>query len=440
MPVGLLLLAACVLHELVVVQPPPDLQSRTTSVLFDVVVRDSRGRPVRGLTLQDFSLTEDGTPQQLTALFTRPSRVAGPLHSPSGDTVDSEARPDTAAPAAGPLSGAALPAHEASATAFVFDQLSPEGRALALRVAQRLASRMRDDEWLGVFGLDASLVVAQGFSRDREATSEAVSRMLGRPLRTTDSSAWASTTTGGVSLDPTVPATAGAESAGGLPTFEARRRYMEDGGPAEKLMAQIEWRMALAYDDMARDLQGQNSVIGLRAVSAALAQAPGRKSLVLFAEGLPVTERNRPHFEALIATANSAGVSFYVIDAAGLRVHSAIAEGVRQQDVAGRTALGDLRRGRGAWTLDLERQADVVRSDGNAALWRLARETGGVLIENTNSVDAMAQRLNEDQDAHYLLAYSPLKSQLDATYRHVRVTVRTRGLTAVHRSGYWAVP
>jgi VWFA-related protein len=357
-----------------------------------------------------------------------------------GRAIDTSTPSDTATRAAGPAVAPVQPSQDASATAFVFDQLSPEGRALALQVAQRLATRMRDDEWLGVFGLDASLVVAHGFSRDRAGAREAVGRLMGRPLRTADPSAATSTITGGVSLDPSVPVTAGADSAGALPTFEARRRYMEDGGPAETLLAQIEWRMALAYDEMSRDLQGQSTVIGLRAVAAALARAPGRKSLVLFAEGLPVTERNRPHFAALIATANSAGVSFYVIDAAGLRVHSAIAEGVRQQDVAGRTGLGDLSRGRGAWTRDLERQADVVRSDGNAALWRLARETGGVLIENTNSVDVMARRLNEDQEAHYLLAYSPLNSRLDATYRQVRVTVKKRGLTAVHRSGYWAVP
>lgn len=417
----------------------PDLGTRTTSVLFDVVVRDGKSRPVRGLPLSDFELTEDGRPQQLLAIFT-PGARSSSQQSPALPLARAENASGVAGRATGGVEASAPLAEDASVTAFVFDQLSPDARALAGRVAGRLSGKMRDEEWLGVFALDASLVVAHEFSRDRAGIREAVGRLAGRTSRITDVSGATSITQGGVSLDPSVPATAGADSAGGFATFEARRRYMEDGGPVHTIMAKMEWRMAMAYDEMSRDLQGRSAVIGLRAVSAAMAAKTGRKALVLFTEGLALSEQNRPHFEALIATANSAGVAFYVVDAAGLRVHSAMAEAVRQQDVAGRMGIGDLARGRGAWTKDLERQADMVRSDGNGPLWRLARETGGVLIENTNSVDALGDRLTEDQESHYLLAYSPTRQQLDGSYRQVRVTLKTKGLRAVHRSGYWAVP
>ena len=43
-------------------------QSAGTAVVVDVIVRDSRGRPVRGLTLPDFDVREDGVRQTLQAI------------------------------------------------------------------------------------------------------------------------------------------------------------------------------------------------------------------------------------------------------------------------------------------------------------------------------------------------------------------------------------
>ncbi len=143
--------------------------------------------------------------------------------------------------------------------------------------------------------------------------------------------------------------------------------------------------------------------------------------------------------DTLIATANRAGVTFYVVDAAGLRAHSTIAATARELDVAGREALGDVRRNEGAWTKDLERQADLLRSDGTSSLARLAKETGGVLLENSNGVEAMATRLEQDQRSQYVIAYTSTRPTLDGSYRKVTVKVQRKGATAVHRSGYWAV-
>lgn len=131
--------------------------------------------------------------------------------------------------------------------------------------------------------------------------------------------------------------------------------------------------------------------------------------------------------------------SFYPVDAAGLRAHSAVAATAREQDYAGRVALGDEGRSQGAWTRDLEKQADLVRSDGTASLARLAKETGGLLLENSNSIDRIARRIAEDQASHYLLAYAPVRGEMDGTYRRVMVKVKRRGANATHRSGYWAV-
>ena len=62
-----------------------------------------------------------------------------------------------------------------------------------------------------------------------------------------------------------------------------------------------------------------------------------------------------------------------------------------------------------------------------------------MLLEHTNSVERMARRIAEDQAAHYLLAYTPTKGEMDGSYRRVTVRVSRKGAAATHRSGYWAI-
>jgi VWFA-related protein len=54
-------------HSLPSGQQPSDLvfKSEVKRVILDVVVTDSQGKPVQNLTEQDFSVTEDGHPQQI---------------------------------------------------------------------------------------------------------------------------------------------------------------------------------------------------------------------------------------------------------------------------------------------------------------------------------------------------------------------------------------
>ena len=418
----------------------PELRTATTSVLFDVVVRDGRGRPVNGLSLSDFELQEDGTRQQLTALFVRrTSTVAGvmPPVEKAGVQDPLPASTPVIAPSEPDATSTQIEDGPA-AMAFVFDQLTPESRVLAGRVAEGMLATLPTDDWLGVFALEQALHVAHGFSRDREAARAALARVAQRPLVLRDASGTLSPRTG-VDLDPSTSPTVGAESAGGAPDFQSRQRMLVDGGPADLLMYQMEMRMADTYERYTRDVQGQTAAVGLRAIAAAMAPLRGRKAIVLFSEGLPLSDQARPVFDTMVATANRAGVTFYPVDAVGLRAHSTVAATAREQDHAGRVALGDEGRSQGAWTRDLEKQADLVRSDGTASLARLARETGGLLVEHTNDATSIGQRIAEDQRSHYLLAYTPTRAEMDGTYRRVNVSVKRRGMNVVHRTGYWAV-
>lgn len=414
----------------------PTLSTSTTTILFDVVVRDRKGLPIRDMAATDFELREDGSGQIITAVF-----------GPGGSPLDAPAAWSGTGPGAAPATEPAVPPRGAtqgaaddvspSVVAFVFDQLSPEARAMSGRVADAMLAGMPTRDWVGLFALEHRLHIAQDFTQDRAAARAALSALAQRPIVVKDASATQSTRTG-IDLDPSVSPTVGAESAGGAHDFATRQRMLNGAGP-ERLLYAMEMRMAETYERYTRDVQGQMAAVGLRAIATGMAGLTGRKAVVLFSEGLPLSDQARTLFDTMVAAANRAGVTFYPVDAAGLRAHSALAATAREQDYAGRVALGDEGRSQGAWTRDLEKQADLVRSDGTASLARLAKETGGLLLENTNSVDRIAKRIAEDQASHYLLAYTPGRSEMDGTYRRVAVKVKRKGATVTHRSGYWAV-
>ena len=76
------LAVACLLFGLQQVPPRPTFKSTVTLVEVDAVVTDREGRPVRGLSKDDFSVTEDGTPVEI-ATFSAIDLPEAPRDAPT---------------------------------------------------------------------------------------------------------------------------------------------------------------------------------------------------------------------------------------------------------------------------------------------------------------------------------------------------------------------
>jgi VWFA-related protein len=166
---------------------------------------------------------------------------------------------------------------------------------------------------------------------------------------------------------------------------------------------------------------------------------PGRKSILYFTESLPITDRLKSRFEVLIGEANRANVTIFTVDAAGLRVQSKDAEVNRSVAVAGAQGVGDVSRGDGPYTRDLERQDEALSSRPTAVLGRLAKDTGGFLLENTNELGAGVARMQQERTTYYLVAYQPSNAALDGKFRKVSVKVKRPRVTVKARPGYLAL-
>lgn len=420
-------------------QQPPVTRTTTTGVLIDVSVVDRQGRPVLDLRPEEFELEEDGKRQQLASV----SLVHGGVSRPAAASTASPA-PAQPASATAPAADAvpateALPDDTPSVTAIIFDRLTHETRAWAHRAAQaHVASMSSPRDYTGIFLADTSLRTFASFTNNAEALRAAVDRLGVTPAANVSPEAErAAYARVSGRIDPNSPVTASAESTDGWINPIEREKYLKTADPAERQMRLLELRMFETFRPMLEEFHGHASLAALRAVVGSMAMLPGRKSILFFAEALPLTDVVKPKFEALIQEANRHNISFYAVDAAGLRVHSEQARLARNVDLAGAQGIGDVQRdNKGAWTKDTERQSDLLSS--SVSLGRLAKETGGFLIDNTNELTAGFARMQQERTTYYLLAYQPANTSTDGKFRKVKVKVKRSGVTVRARSGYVA--
>jgi len=414
-------------------QQPPTVRTGTAGVLVDVTVVDKDGRPVTDLTAADFEISEDGKAQRILSATSMQGGVPARRMNPG------PAGPDTdPAAAAAAANRPPIP----TVTAILFDSLSTDARPFATKAAAQFVSTMAlPSEYGGVFLSGLGLTTLQPFTNRTADLRAAIDRVASTASNTL--SAQAERKRSGVrtqGLDASSPVTASAEEARGWTTGAEReqRLYSSDPTDSEKYLTQMALRMEDSYSRFLNEYEGESSLSGLRSAIAALSPLPGRKSILYFTEELPITSRLKPRFDALIGEANRANITVYTVDAAGLRVHSTQQQTGQAVKLGGDQGIGDARRSDGAWTKDLEQQEQALTSGAAAALSRLANDTGGFMIDNTNDLGKGVARMQVDRTTYYLLGYQPTNTATDGKFRKVTVKVKRGKYTLRARPGYVA--
>ncbi|WP_239493271.1 VWA domain-containing protein [Luteitalea sp. TBR-22] len=378
----------------------------------DVVVRDSRGRPVLDLARQDFEVRENGALQSVLS-FEAPAVGQGASFPEAGVNSAAVSTTASASQLIGPNTGAinrrALP------TAIVFDRLAPQPRQLAYAASlAHIEALGADLPPTGIFVLDPRLQVAQDFTGQKPSLVRALDSVRRRA------------------------------------NWEYSFRVASSEDDAERALRQAAGLPAPAgANDATQFLQlervqaGYAALGGLRLLVKAMADPPGRKSVVLFSEGLLLTRDLEGDFERLIAEANRANVSFYIINSAGLTTVSDEYRASQQIQSAAKTmldcdpsvsvcsAISGLDRGEGPDT-------NARSFDQTAGLSRLAQDTGGTFVRNRNDFDVVLRRMQDDRRHHYLLTYASTNPTLDGTFRPLKVQVRRRGTSVSARRGFVA--
>ncbi len=160
-------------------------------------------------------------------------------------------------------------------------------------------------------------------------------------------------------------------------------------------------------------------------MSAALAEARGRKTLLIFSEGF-IYDTTLPNFRTVVQAARNANVAVHFVDVAG----PASAIGAAGLAGAGAEAGAAVPEQDATTSLALAtRESDGARS--------IAKETGGSTISGTNLLAGLTRVVAESR-AYYLLGYSPSNSKRDGKFRQIQVAVNRPDVTVRARGGYYA--
>ena len=406
--------------------PPPTISVTTRLVYVDVLVRDKSGNVVRGLTQDDFKISEDGHPQTIQFFEAHNAEPSTP------------ATPAVPAPSQIEFSNVNAGSASRPMTVLLFDLLNTpyddqlNGRQEMLKFLKALPA----DQHITVCTLGNRLEMTQGLSGS-PALYAAVSKML-------------------------MPTNRGLES--------SKTEVMQDDEMAANFRRQSNPAIGSLPSQTATDNLGsrpdsdyyetraRGTISAIAELAKALSTYPGRKSLYWVSESFPlsietvgVPENNDPDFgsetqydtslinlqghfsetskEEMRETLNqlvSARVAVYPTSVFGLASQASSAAVTAPTENGGQMP-GDPRGG--FFTLN---NIKVEMHD-------LALATGGESIFGTNDIAGAMRRTMDDSASYYTLAYSPNNSKWDGQFRQIRVDAAGNS-NLIYRRGYFATP
>lgn len=397
------------------------IRVKSNLVNIDVIVKDKKGKYISDLKAEDFVITENGLPQKIE-FFDAPlskNETTKPV-----ETVVVEA--PTATPTTAPRNYVSLVLDSQTTDLTNLKQV----REGAIRYVRE---QVTDADAVAILSVTNSLRMLQPFTQDKAKLIAALENLgTGADSKSFESKDVAENIANlrdflnGASATPTSGITT---TAGG----SAAARVML----AQTVLQQfIRLRTALSLQ------QARPVLAALAALAEGLRPIPGKKTLVLFSQGFVTPAVLDWQVQSTIDIANRANVAIYIIDSAGLRA-GAPASGslVPASPLAGVSAITNQEqriRGVGGETV-----FDNVRQEGQTReydiLYRLSGDTGGKFLKGNNDIGEGLERINNEIQARYTLAYRSSNQNFDGTFRKVKIEVRRPDIQIISRSGYYAI-
>ncbi|HSD65473.1 MAG TPA: VWA domain-containing protein [Vicinamibacteria bacterium] len=396
----------------------PTFPAEAEIVTVDVVVTDRAGEPVLDLRREDFTVTEDGVSQPITAfeVVIRPA--------PDATAATAAAAPVEPRSSSNRGPGPRLGSH----FVIVFDELHL-GLAEAVRarraVADFLATGVADGDRVALVGTAEGTRWTARLPEGRAALLRALDRLQPRLLNEAVRDRMSDFEAMRIDRDRD-PQVTDVVMRRYLDTGEIQQDTASPGNPALPQSQQVEsWRdqvLSRAAGVYARATARNEQALGVvsRALEA-LAAERGRKSLV-FASGGMVQDPRLAIYRQVVNEARRVNAAVYFLDARGLSGAQAGLEG----EIGTRTEFRDL----GSWFTEARE-----RGEGSEAL---AADTGGFSLRDRNDLAAGLARIGRESRGYYLLGYAPSNRKADGRFRTIEVRVAREGARVRARRGYYA--
>ena len=383
-------------------RPTVKFETTTQLVIVNVFVKDKDGRPVGGLTASDFSVFEDGKPQQIKVFeFQRvednqlpPPRLGFAERAADQGTQTPPARSAEAAvqPAITPARPGEIKYKDSRLLVLYFDfqGMPVEDQIRAQEGALKfLTTQMSAADRVAIMSYAGQLKVLHDFTDDRDALIRVV-----KSLVVGEASEMANT-----SAD---------ESA-------------EDTGAA-----------FTADDSEFNIFNTDRKLTALSNALKMLASLPEKKALVYFSSGVSRSGiDNDAQLRATINAALRSNVSIYPVDARGL-VAMAPAGNASRGSGGGEGNRGNFSGGAG-------RALMSSLSGSQDTLYALAADTGGKAFLDSNDLSLGVAQAQRDIASYYILGYYSTNTALDGKFRRIKVQLNKKLAAKLdYRSGYFA--
>ena len=380
--------------------PPPavtpggkaTIRSTVSLVEIDVQVIGRDGKPIKGLTQDQFTVTEDGKPQKVATfeyndiekIETAGKGEEAPITIPIGAVTSPEEIK------------AVVHDHRMIVLFFDMTSLQPEDLLRSTRAAQKyLQEQMTPADLVGVVAFGNTLKVIANFTNDRQLLSQAIDALV--------------------------------------PGHEAALASLADMATAANGEAAVTEDTGAAFtaDDTEFNVfNTDRKLAAVEAICEVLDGIPGKKSLIQFTGGITQTgEENRSELVAATNSANRSNVSIYSVDSRGLL--TATPGGDASAGASGGTAMFT-----GATVISQSQS----RQDSRDTLATLAGDTGGRSFFDVGDFGKIFQSVQSDTSGYYLVGYYSTDGRRDGSWRRVSVKINSlpAGAHIRAREGYYA--
>jgi VWFA-related protein len=375
-------------------QATPTFRTNTNLVIVNVSVTDKSGKAIENLKKEQFTLLEDGKPQQIAVFDLQHlnGETLPALEAPAPPTLKTrpavETKPaPTEAPK--PVTPDQLKDRRLIAMFFDLSSMQPAEQIRAREAAVKfIDTQMTASDMVEIMTLTNELRVVQDFTNDRETLLSAI-----EALRVGDSS------------DLAALSTTGADATDDSGEFTADDTEFNIFNTDRKLSS---------LEDAARKL----------------APFPEKKALVYFSSGIGKTGvENQSQIRATVNAAVRANVAFYPIDARGLVAMAPTVDATQASP-----------KGTGLFTGSAQLSARTSFHDSQDTIFTLAADTGGKALLDSNDLTLGIKAVQTDISSYYVLGYYSANPAQDGKYRHVTVKIAALPESAKvdYRKGYYA--
>ncbi|MFZ0819906.1 MAG: VWA domain-containing protein [Candidatus Acidiferrales bacterium] len=382
----------------------PAVHVSTRLVQVNVIAQDGDGKPVMGLTKEDFEILDQGRPQHIsffslqenTTVSTERAAAAAPVVPPGMHLFSNRLQERTGVPP--------------NVTVILLDALNTRGNDLPYarkQLEKFVQTQLRPEDRVALYEMTgSSLSILHDFTTDATELLAALDK--NEKSNTEDFRAGAS--------EPEAPDTGDAILDASVGAFNAR--------------------MALFY----MNDRVEKTATALKVIADHISGLPGRKNLVWVSASFPMqiiggelpldTTNYASQIEDAARALNNANVAIYPVDARGLIANptTVTRPGVR----AGR-GVAQIPNGSTAPSPFPSRQ----NFDSMIAL---ANRTGGRAFYNTNDIKGSVRHAIDESRVTYMLGYYPEGGEWDKKFHEIKVKVNKGGVHLRYREGYFAIP